>query len=155
MTVAAPTADEEATDSPVGNVALHIRTYLETAGRVGHLHRGRHTLLLTTRGRRTGKARRTALIYGRDGDRYVLVASHAGAPNHPAWYLNLTANPEVLVQVGAERFTATARTADAEERVALWPIMVAEFHMFNRYQVRARDRQIPLVILDRVPQPAG
>lgn len=155
MTVAGSSAEEEVFDSPVGNVALHIRSYLETAGRVGHLHRGRHTLLLTTRGRRTGKARRTALIYGRDGERYVLVASHAGAPFHPAWYLNLTANPEVLVQVGAERFTAIARTATAEERAALWPVMVAEFHMFDRYQVRARDREIPLAILERMPLPEG
>ena len=143
--------DEEVYDSPVGNVALHIRSYLETAGRVGHLHRGRRTLLLTTRCRRTGKARRTALIYGRHGERYVLVASHAGAPRHPAWYLNLTANPEVQVQVGADRFTATARTALADERASLWPVMVAEFHMFDRYQVKAAAREIPIAILERIP----
>lgn len=142
--------DEEVHDSPVGNVALHIREYLETAGRVGHIHRARRTLLLTTRGRRTGKARRTALIDGRHGDSYVLVASHAGAPRHPAWYLNLEANPEVEVQVGAERFTAVARTAAPDERTALWPVMLAEFHMFDRYQVKAGERQIPIAILEPI-----
>lgn len=145
---ASPAVDEEIHDSPVGNVALHIREYLATGGRVGHVHRGRRTLLLTTRGRRTGKARRTALIYGRHGESYVLVASHAGAPRHPAWYLNLVAHPEVQVQVGAERFTGVARTADPDERAALWPLMVAEFHMFDRYQVKAGDRQIPIAILE-------
>lgn len=143
--------DEEIHDSPVGNVRSHIRDYLETAGRVGHLHRGRRTLVLTTRGRKTGKARRTALIYGRQGESYVLVASDGGARRHPAWYLNLTANPEVHVQVGADRFMATARTAMAEERAALWPLMVAEFHMFDRYQVKAKGREIPIAILEPVP----
>lgn len=135
-------------DSPVGNVARHIRSYLETDGRIGHVHRGRHTLVLTTCGRRTGKARRTALIYGRHGDAYVLVASNAGSARHPAWYWNLTANPVVDVQVGADRFLATARTAPAEERSALWPVMVAAFHMFDRYQAKAA-REIPIVILER------
>jgi len=144
------TDDEEVFDSPVGNVASHIRSYIETDGRVGHVHRGRNTLVMTTRGRRSGKARRTALIYGRHGDGYVLVASHAGSPGHPAWYLNLTANPEVDVQVGADRFTAMARTASAEERASLWPVMVAAFHMFDRYQARAA-REIPVVILQRTP----
>lgn len=140
--------DEEVFDSPVGNVARHIRSYLETDGRVGHVHRGRRTLVLTTRGRRTGKARRTALIYGRHGESYALVASNAGSPRHPAWYLNLTANPVVQVQVGAERFTATARTALADERASLWPMMVAAFHMFDRYQAKAA-REIPIAILER------
>lgn len=143
--------DEEIYDSPVGNVVRHIRDYLETGGRVGHVHRGRHTLVLTTRGRRTGKARRTALIYGRHGESFVLVASNAGSRRDPAWYLNLSANPEVHVQVGADRFTATARTALADERATLWPLMVAEFHMFDRYQVKAAGRQIPIAILEPTP----
>ena len=143
--------DEEIYDSPVGNVRTHIRDYLETAGRVGHVHRGRRTLVLTTRGRKTGKARRTALIYGRHGESYVLVASNAGSRHHPAWYLNLVANPEALVQVGADRFTATARTALPDERAALWPLMVAEFHMFDRYQVKAGGREIPIAILEPKP----
>lgn len=82
------------TRRPVG-VARHIREYVETDGRKGHRWNGVPTLLLTTRGRRTGKLRRTALIYGRDGDAYVVVASRGGARHHPQWYLNLAPDPEV------------------------------------------------------------
>lgn len=142
-------SDEEAVlDSPTGNVRRHVRSYLDSDGRVGHRHRGRNTLLLTTRGAKSGTLRRTALIYGRSGDAYVLVASNAGAHRHPAWYVNLSANPEVDVQVGADRFSATARTTTAEERASLWPMMVAEFHMFDRYQAKAA-REIPMVIVER------
>ena len=102
---------EEVFDSPKGWVAQHIRRYVETDGRKGHRWRGVDTLLLTTRGRRSGKLRRTALIYGRDGDRYLVVASSGGAKRHPSWYLNLAENPEVWVQVDADRFAARARTA--------------------------------------------
>jgi deazaflavin-dependent oxidoreductase (nitroreductase family) len=82
-------------------------------------------LLLTTHGRRSGRLRRTALIYGRDGDRYLVVASAGGAAQHPAWYLNLHDEPRVEVQVGAERFTATARTASEEEKPRLWELMAS------------------------------
>ena len=73
----------------------HVRRYRETDGEVGYLWNGVPTLLLTTTGRRTGEARTSALIFGRDGDDYLVVASMGGAPRHPAWYLNLTADPEV------------------------------------------------------------
>ncbi len=136
-------------DSPTGNVARHVRAYLASDGRTGHRHRGHDTLLLVTRGRRSGILRRTALIYGVEGAAYVLVASNAGSTRHPAWYLNLLDEPEVTVQVGAERFAARARTATSDERAELWPQMVAIFAMFTRYQVKA-GREIPLVILDRV-----
>ena len=112
-------------DSPVGWVNQHIRGYVESDGEKGHRWRGVDTLLLTTRGRKSGKLRRTALIYGRDGDRYVVVASKGGAAKHPQWYLNLATDPEVSVQVGAEKFTARARTAGAEEKPALWRTMTA------------------------------
>jgi deazaflavin-dependent oxidoreductase (nitroreductase family) len=102
-------AQEEITDSPTGWVAQHIQEYVETDGQAGHTWNGVPTLLLTTRGRKSGALRRTALIYGRDGDRYLVVASKGGAPDHPLWYLNLLADPEVSVQVGAEKFTARAR----------------------------------------------
>src|SRR5690606_23006715 len=100
------TDQEEIYDSPTGWVAQHIRDYVETDGRKGHKWRGVDTLLLTTRGRKSGKLRRTALIYGKDGDNYIVVASRGGHPSHPAWYLNLVANPEVMVQVGADKFKA-------------------------------------------------
>ena len=101
----------EIDDSPIGWVARHVRAYVATDGRDGHHRWGVTNLLLTTRGRRTGRLRRTALIYARDGSRYVVVASGAGEDHHPAWYLNLRADPLVGVQVGAEVFVARAATA--------------------------------------------
>src|SRR5919107_740238 len=98
----------------------HVRRYRETGGEVGYLWEGVPTLILTTTGRRSGEQRPMALIFGRDGDRLVVVASKGGAPRHPAWYLNLVAHPEVEVQVQAETFRARARTAGGEERERLW-----------------------------------
>jgi len=142
-------SQEEILDSPTGWVARHVRRYVETDGRSGHKWNGRQTLLLTTRGRKSGKLRRTALIYGQDGDRYLLVASNGGARNHPFWYLNLTAQPEVQVQVGADTFTARARTAGAAEKPRLWRLMAAIWPDYDRYQKRT-SRNIPVVIVERV-----
>ena len=141
------TTDEEVFDSPTGWVASHVRGYLESDGKRGHRWHSVDTLLLTTRGRRSGKRRRTALIYGRDGDRYLVVASAGGDTNHPAWYLNLLEHPEVEVQVGAERLLATARTANATEKPRLWKQMVSIWPDYDRYQTRT-ERQIPLVLLE-------
>lgn len=104
------------------------------------------TLLLTTTGRRSGKPRRTALIYGRDGDRYLVVASKGGAAEHPLWYLNLRDQPEVELQVGAERFHARARTATPEEKPRLWQRMAEIWPAYNQYQTKT-PRDIPVVIL--------
>jgi deazaflavin-dependent oxidoreductase (nitroreductase family) len=141
--------EEEILDSPTGWVAKHIRRYVETDGLQGQMYNGRPALLLTTRGRRSGKLRRTALFYGQDGDRYLLVASNGGAPKHPAWYHNLVDHPEVEIQVGPETFTARARTATAEEKPALWQRMVALFPLYATYQAKA-GREIPVVIVERV-----
>lgn len=140
---------EVVSDSPVGWVRRHIRRYVETNGRSGHDWNGHDTLLLTTRGRRSGKLRRTALIYGRDGSNYLVVASGGGEPYHPAWYLNLVQNPVVIVQVGAQTFTARARAATPEEKPALWERMVAIFPKYDGYQSRT-TRDIPVVILEPV-----
>jgi deazaflavin-dependent oxidoreductase (nitroreductase family) len=143
-------AQEEVFDSPTGWVADHIRRYVETDGREGHEWReGVYTLLLTTRGHTSGKLRRTALIYGRDGDAYVIVGSQGGAPSHPSWYRNLVAEPEVRLQVEGETFTARARTAAAEERARLWELMTAIWPDYASYQERT-DREIPVVVLERV-----
>lgn len=138
---------EEVLDSPAGWVADHIRRYVDSDGREGHEWNGVHTLLLTTRGGRSGKLRRTALIYGRDGDAYVVVASRGGARHHPAWYLNLTENPEVRLQVGAEKFTARARTAGPEEKSRLWPMMASIWSDYDNYQAKT-SRDIPVAILE-------
>jgi len=143
------TPEEEVLDSPVGWVARHVRRYLETNGEQGHEWRpGVFTLLLSTRGRRSGRLRRTALIYGRDGDRYLVVASVGGAARHPGWYLNLVDQPRVEVQVGADRFPATARTATPEEKPRLWALMTAIWPAYEDYQRKTR-RDIPVVILER------
>jgi deazaflavin-dependent oxidoreductase (nitroreductase family) len=88
------------------------------------------------------------LIYGRDGDRYLVVASRGGAPTHPGWYQNLVARPEVRVQVMADRFTAHARTATAAEKPALWKTMTSIWPAYIEYQTRT-TREIPLVIIER------
>lgn len=143
------TDHEEIIDSKVESVAKHIRRYVETDGKDGYLFHGMPTLLLTTRGRKSGKMYRTALIYGEDGKRYLLIPSNGGSDEHPSWYLNLVENPEVEVQVGAEKFSARARTANPEEKPALWEIMTKIFARYNTYQKKA-EREIPVVILERV-----
>lgn len=147
------TSQEEVFDSPKGWVARHVRRYVETDGKSGHRWSGVHTLLLTTRGRRSGKLRRTALIYGRDGDRYLVVASSGGAKNHPSWYLNLRENSDVEVQVGGDRFAARALTASAEDRPRLWGLMAAIWPEYDRYQART-ERDIPVVVLERLAVPS-
>jgi deazaflavin-dependent oxidoreductase (nitroreductase family) len=143
------TPQEEVFDSPTGWVAEHIRGYIETDGREGHRWRGVNTLLLTTRGRKSGKLRRTALIYGRDGERYVVVASKGGAKGHPSWYLNLVENPEVEVQVGADKFAARALIATAEEKPRLWGLMTSIWPDYDSYQARTK-RDIPVVVLGTI-----
>ncbi|MFF4876280.1 MULTISPECIES: nitroreductase family deazaflavin-dependent oxidoreductase [unclassified Micromonospora] len=144
------TASEQVVDSPQGWVAEHIQRYVETGGAEGHEWRpGVYTLLLTTRGRHSGKLRRTALIYGRDGDGYLVVGSQGGAPKHPAWFLNLLAEPQVEVQVGGETFTARARTATPEEKPRMWSTMAAIWPAYDDYQAKT-DREIPVVVLERV-----
>src|SRR5918998_936147 len=139
--------NQQPIDSPQGWVAEHVRRYIETNGEDGHIWRGAPTLILTTIGRRSGKPRRLALIYGQDGDRYMIVASKGGAPEHPEWYLNLLAHPEVKVQVMADVFHARARNATDEERERLWPKMATIWPDYDNYQKRT-ERQIPLVILE-------
>ncbi|MFE2429009.1 nitroreductase/quinone reductase family protein [Streptomyces sp. NPDC059373] len=107
---------------------------------------------MTTRGRKSGLLRRTALVYLRDGDEYVLTASNAGADRHPAWYLNLLATPEVTLQVGAATFTATARPATATESARLWPAVVAAMPSYATYRT-ATTREIPLVLVTPASRP--
>jgi deazaflavin-dependent oxidoreductase (nitroreductase family) len=128
----------------------HVRRYIETGGGVGHEWNGVTTLVLTTVGRRTGLLRRSAMIYGRSGEAYVVIASLGGAPMHPSWYLNLVARPEVEVQVGSELFRALARTAEGEERACLWQTMADHWPNYDVYATRT-ERLIPVVVLERLP----
>jgi len=131
----------------------HVRRYLETDGEVGYLWNGVPALVLTTIGRKTGEPRQQALIFGRDGDNLVVIASMGGAPRHPSWYLNLTANPEVEVQVKGDKYRARARTAsDPEERQRLWALMTSIWPNYDVYATRT-TREIPVVVLE--PQSKG
>jgi deazaflavin-dependent oxidoreductase (nitroreductase family) len=126
----------------------HVDRYVETDGREGHEWQGVHTLILTTKGRKSGEQRATPLIYGEADGAYVIVASKGGWPEHPAWYLNLSENPDVTVQVAADRFAARARTASPEERAKLWPMMAEIWPQYDEYQQKT-DREIPIVVLER------
>ena len=126
----------------------HVDAYRETDGERGYEWRGTQCLLLTTTGRKSGEPRTLPLIFAPDGDRYVIVASKGGAPEHPAWYLNMQEHPEVEVQVKGDRFTATPHEAEGEERERLWKVMVGEWPDYDNYQTKT-DRQIPIVVLER------
>ncbi|MDA2813014.1 nitroreductase family deazaflavin-dependent oxidoreductase [Nocardiopsis sp. RSe5-2] len=127
----------------------HVQRYQETDGAEGHDWNGTTVLILTTTGRSSGRPRSTPLIYRPDGDSYVVVASNGGAADHPQWYKNIQADPEVGVQVLGDRFTARARTAGREEKERLWPVMAAVWPDYDNYQAKT-DRDIPVVVLDRV-----
>jgi deazaflavin-dependent oxidoreductase (nitroreductase family) len=127
----------------------HVRRYQETDGELGHDWReGSPVLLLTTTGRKSGEARTTPLIYGRHGEDYLVVASKGGAPEPPAWYVNLLEHPDVEVQVLGDRFAARARTATPEERPEMWRTMVAQWRHYDEYQTQT-DREIQVVVLER------
>jgi deazaflavin-dependent oxidoreductase (nitroreductase family) len=126
----------------------HMKRYLESDGADGHIWQGVPTLLLTTTGRKSRKLYTTPLIYGQDGDRYLIVGSRGGAEHHPEWYLNLVAQPEVGLQVAADKFKARARAAEGEEKARLWKIMAAIWPSYDDYQAKTK-RDIPLVILER------
>lgn len=127
--------------------AEHVRRYLESEGREGHAWQGVRTLVLFTRGRRSGEQRANALIYEPSGDSLVVVASKGGAPEHPAWYMNLSAHPDVEAQVGSERRRLRARVAQGDERRQLWAQMARVWPSYDQYQERT-ERTIPVVVLD-------
>ena len=126
----------------------HVEAYLETDGEVGHdWKNGTSTLILTTKGRKSGEMRQNALIYGMAGDNPMVVASKGGNPQHPAWYLNLRDDPQVQVQIRGDRFDARARDATPEERPELWKRMAEIWPDYDAYQERT-DREIPIVVLE-------
>jgi deazaflavin-dependent oxidoreductase (nitroreductase family) len=125
----------------------HVRRYRETGGEVGYRWRGATILVLTTRGRTSGEPRSVPLIFDRDGDRFVIVASKGGAPRDPGWYRNLVATPEAEVQVLARAHRVRARTAEGEERDRLWKLMTRMWPAYDEYQGRTA-RTIPVVVLE-------
>ena len=127
----------------------HIDRYRATDGTEGHEWQGTVTLLLTTKGRKSGEERTTPLIYGRSGDDYLIVASKGGSDTPPAWYLNLQAHPDdVEIQVLGDRFNVRARDATPDEKPEMWRTMTAEWPSYDEYQQNT-DREIPVVVLER------
>jgi deazaflavin-dependent oxidoreductase (nitroreductase family) len=126
----------------------HVRRYRETGGAEGHDWReGSTVLLLTTKGRKTGNPTTTPLIYAQDGDKYVIVASKGGAPDHPAWFLNLRDAPEVRFQVADKKYRGVARITSGEERERLFRVMAGLFPPYDSYQAKTA-REIPVVVLE-------
>ena len=127
-------------------IADHLRRYLETDGKDGHIWNGLTTLLLTTTGRRSGESRILPLIYGEANGEYIVVASKGGHTHHPSWYLNLAENPTVKIQVGSEKFDAIARTVSGDERASLWDFMAEIFPTYKEYQAKT-PREIPVIAI--------
>ena len=140
--------DTDVVVSPSGWVADQARTYEESGGTKGTTMQGAPCLLLDYQGRKSGQWRRTVLIYGRDGDDYLIVASKGGADEHPLWYLNLQANPDVRLRVETERFAARAETLSAQEKARVWDSLVELFPPYADYQKKT-SRDIPVVRLTR------
>ena len=126
----------------------HVRQYEATGGTVGHDWNGTSCLVLHTQGRKSGETRKLPLIYGRDGDDYVVIASKGGAPEHPGWYKNLLAHPDVEIQVRDKVIPVTARTGTAADKARVWPIMSAQWPGYDDYQAGTK-RDIPVVLLRR------
>lgn len=136
---------EQAKDSALDWVAEHTRKYVDSGGEDGYLWRGYPTIVLTTRGRKSGELRRNALIYGHDGEDFILIASYGGRPTHPLWYLNLAADPSVTIQEKSTVVSCTASTLpEGEERDRLWAQMVALYPPYAEYQAKT-ERLIPVV----------
>ncbi|MBB5953692.1 deazaflavin-dependent oxidoreductase (nitroreductase family) [Saccharothrix tamanrassetensis] len=126
-----------------------VEEFRANGGVVGGMFEGRNLLLLTTIGAKSGRERLSPLVYTRDGDRLVIAASYGGAPTSPAWFHNLVANPKVTVEVGTEKFEATATVVqDRAERDRLYAGMVAHAPGFADYEKKT-DRVIPVVVLER------
>jgi deazaflavin-dependent oxidoreductase (nitroreductase family) len=129
--------------------AEHVERYLETNGEDGfHWRNGTSILILFTTGRKTGQGRSHALIFREHGDDYLVVASKGGTDAPPAWFVNLEADPNVEVQIKGDRFRATARVANPQEKPEMWAKMTDVWPDYDEYQKKT-SREIPVVVLQR------
>jgi deazaflavin-dependent oxidoreductase (nitroreductase family) len=142
------------TEERIGSAVVRVMSVLNTwvyrasGGQIGgRFLRGAPVCLLTTRGRRSGQPRVAPLLYLRDGENVVVVASKGGMSRHPLWYRNIEADPEVLLQIGRETTKRHARLASPDEKRRLWPKLVAMYPDYDDYQART-ERDIPVVILE-------
>lgn len=133
--------------SPWEPVAEQVRLYEETGGEEGGTLEGQPCVILTTRGRKTGKLRKTPLMRVEHDGTYAVVASLGGAPQHPVWYLNLVADPDVTLQDGAEVTDRRAREVSGEEKAAWWARATEVWPAYDDYQA-ATEREIPVVVLE-------
>ena len=127
-----------------------VEEFRANAGVVGGMFAGAPMILITTKGAKSGTERTTPLVYSRDGDRYVIIASMGGAPTNPQWYHNVRANPELTVEVGTEKFKAKATIPEGSERDRLFNAQAAQMPNFAEYQAKT-SRTIPVVALERLP----
>lgn len=143
--------------STTGWIAKHRKQYQED-GEAGHMWDTSAaggpgllpTLLLTTTGRKSGTESIMPLLYGKVDGGYAVIASKGGAPKHPGWYHNMKAQGEVTVQIANDIFQANVRTAESEERAAIWKQMTDMYPPYADYQVKAGDREIPVIVLERI-----
>jgi deazaflavin-dependent oxidoreductase (nitroreductase family) len=133
--------------SPVAFVADHVERYLRSGGADGFEMQGIECIVLTTKGRKSGALRRSPVVRVKDGERYLVVGSRGGAPEHPQWYFNLVADPDVTIHDGDQVHRLRARVATGAEREALWAKCVAAYGEYAVYQTRT-DRQIPVVVCE-------
>jgi len=127
----------------------HVKAYRETNGETGYIWNGAPVLLLTTIGKKSGQPRTIPLIYAREGDKYILIASKGGAPEHPVWYRNLVKTPAVEIQVKEKIMKGRARTAEGAEREQLWQVATQVWPNYDQYKERT-DRLIPVVVIEPV-----
>jgi deazaflavin-dependent oxidoreductase (nitroreductase family) len=125
----------------------HVRQYRETNGEVGYLWNGAKTLLLTTKGRKSGEDRTIPIIFTKVGNAYVIIGSKGGAPTHPAWVLNIMSDPKVKVQIKGDTFDALARIAASPEREQVWAECIKDWPNYDVYQTRT-ERVIPVVMIE-------
>jgi len=126
-----------------------IEEFRASGGKVAGQFAGAPMVLLTTKGAKSGKTYVNPLVYSRDGDRYVIIASYAGGPKNPSWYHNLVAHPTPTVEIGTERFQAKATFASGAERERLFSQQAAQMPVFDEYRKKT-SRQIPVVVLERL-----
>jgi deazaflavin-dependent oxidoreductase (nitroreductase family) len=126
-----------------------IEEFRTNGGKVGGMFEGAPMLLLTSTGAKSGRQYTTPVVYTRDGDRLVIIASKAGAPTNPAWYHNLVAHPEVTVEVGTERIPMRAVVTEGEERTRLFDAQAALMPNFAEY-AKSTSRVIPVIALERI-----
>ncbi len=125
-----------------------IEEFRANGGIVGGPFKGAPMVLLTVKGAKSDKTYTIPLVYSRDGARYVIIASMAGAPNNPDWFHNVKANPNVTLEIGKEKFQAKATITSGDERERLFNAQAAILPVFNDYKAKTQ-RQIPVIALDR------